>query len=65
MHAVLGGFTERQTPNLKTLTTTDLRKLLHAPFTFTTDKNHNLPKRATFKDSILTKTEMAIEINKE
>jgi hypothetical protein len=50
LQTVLGGFSERQTPCLKTRTTTDLTKLLHEPLSFATTQKHDLPKCSLFKD---------------
>jgi len=50
--ALLGGFYECQTPSLKTRTASNLTKLWHKPVTFTTDKNHDLPKRSRCKVSL-------------
>jgi hypothetical protein len=47
---VLGGFTERKTPCLKTRTTADLTKLLHEPLPFATTQKPDLPTCSLFKD---------------
>jgi hypothetical protein len=50
LHALLGGFTERQTPCLKTRTKANLTKLLHSLFAFSITKN------LSFKQSDNSKT---------
>jgi hypothetical protein len=50
LQTVLGGFSERQTPYLKTRTTADLTKLLHELLTFATTKKPELPTCSLFKD---------------
>ncbi len=46
VHAVLGGFFERQAASLKTRTTAELTKLWHEHLSLTMSEKHNLSKRS-------------------